>query len=119
MGRSRRLWHSPHWTQLVSGDKYRMQTMAPEANKTACRVRPEAFHAVFEAPASLPASPLALLLSKTLKSFMTTFRSAATTFQTKTQVRPGFRIYFDFIFNVSTDPALMEAAAPDPTVGLV
>ena len=26
---------------------------------------------------------------------------------------------FDFIFNVSTDPALMEAAAPDPTVGLV
>ena len=41
------------------------------------------------------------------------------TFQNKPQVRPGFRIYFDFIFNVSTDPALMEAAAPDPTVGLV
>ena len=42
-----------------------------------------------------------------------------TTFQNKPQVRPGFRIYFDFIFNVSTDPALMEAIAPDPTVGLV
>ena len=26
---------------------------------------------------------------------------------------------FNFIFNVSTDPALMEAAAPDPTGGLV
>ena len=52
----------------------------------------------------------------------TTFRSAATTlltFQTKPQVRPGLRFYFDFIFNVSTDPALMEATAPDLTVGLV
>ena len=38
-----------------------------------------------------------------------------TTFQNEPQVRPGFRIYFDFIFNVLTDPALMEAAAPDPT----
>ena len=54
----------------------------------------------------------------------TTFRSndgttLLTTFQNEPQVRPGFRIYFDFIFNVSTDPALMDAAAPDPTVGLV
>ena len=35
--RSGILWHSPHGTQLVSGDKYRMQTMVPEANKTAFR----------------------------------------------------------------------------------
>ena len=45
--------------------------------------------------------------------------AATTPFQTKAQVRPSFRIYFDFIFKVSTDPALMEAIAPDPTVGLV
>ena len=49
-----------------------------------------------------------------------------TTFQNKlslrlrpaaAEVRLSFRIYF--IFNLSTYPALMEAIAPDPTVGLV
>ena len=44
-------------------------------------------------------------------------------FQNQPQVRLALEStlinFTDFIFNVSTDPALMEAAAPDPTVGLV